>query len=316
MIHFMHRLLSLLSILILSASCSSTKVRDDYVFYSKTGKARYIYSYNQTLQLYGVPVEETDVATTCGTAHVVMCGPKDGQPLVLFHGMDASSTMWFPNIKALSRSNRVYAIDFPLEAGKSVACQNKLSNNDINIFYNEIFDHFQMKDIAVMGASRGGWMATYVALHSGNKIGKIVLLSPAQTFGGLRQPGKVLTAVTLKLFPSKKRLNHFFDSFSLYPDKISHLYKEQFYLANVVGKSKPRYINMQRFSDAELRSLKIPILVLIGDHDVVNNEKAIKKAHEVIPGVETALIKNAGHFLSIDQSEIVNQKIVDFLNKK
>ena len=61
--------------------------------------------------------------------------------------------------------------------------------------------------------------------------------------------------------------------------------------------------------------MKIPVLVLIGDRDIVNDAKAIERAHEYIPEVETAVISDAGHFLSIDQSAVVNQKILNFLNK-
>jgi pimeloyl-ACP methyl ester carboxylesterase len=245
-----------------------------------------------------------------------MCGPVSGEPVILFHGMDASSTMWFPNVKEFSKNNRVYAIDFPLEAGKSVACGNKLSNREIVVFYNEIFAHFQMKNINLVAISRGGWMATFLALQPNNKIKRLILLSPAQTFGGIKNPIKLLSAIALKLFPSKTKLENFFAAFSYYPDKIDPLYKEQFYLANKFGNSKPRFLNMMRFSEKELKSITIPVLVLIGDHDIVNGEKSLEKAHELIPGVETAVIPNAGHFLSIDQSEIVNKKTVAFLTKK
>ncbi len=297
-------------------SCTGYKSNNDYVFHTLEGKKQYFKSYDQAIKLWNVPIEEEDVNTNYGIAHVVMSGPKSGESVVLFHGMDASSTMWFPNVKDISQKYRVYGIDFPLEAGKSVACSNKLSNKEIGLFYNEIFDHFKMKNINLLGASRGGWIATYLALHPGNQIKKIILLSPAQTFGGLRKPAKVLTAVMLKLFPSQNRLTSFFNAFSMYPDKIDNLYKQQFYLANVYGSSKPRFINMMKFSEAELKSLKMPILVLVGDHDIVNNEKALVKAHELLPNVETAMIINAGHFLSIDQTAIVNSKIIDFLDKK
>lgn len=312
----MRYLLFLISFFFLSAGCSSYKIKDDYVFSSAGEKAIYIKSYDDALKLWNVPFEEADIATSYGTAHVVMSGPKTGEPVILFHGMDASSTMWFPNVNAFSKNNRVYAIDFPLEAGKSLACKNKLDNSNIAMYYTEVFDHFKMTNINLAGASRGGWMATFLALQPNNKIKRLILLSPAQTFRGIRKPGKLLTAVSLKLFPSKRRLDKFFDAFSYYPDRIDPLYKEQFYLANVYGSSKPRYINMTRFSKTQLHSLKIPVLVLVGDHDIVNDEKSVSKAHELIPNVETVYIKDAGHFLSIDQSTIVNQKIVDFLNKK
>lgn len=311
----MRNLFLLLIFIFLSSSCSSYKISQDYVFPSKDKKAKYINSYNQTLKLWNVPFEEIDVPTSFGMAHVIMSGPNTGEPLILFHGTDASSTMWFPNIKEFSKENRVYAIDFPLEAGKSVANRIKLSNKETAIFYNEIFEHFHMKNINLLGVSRGGWMATYLAVQPDNKIKKIVLLSPANTFGGIENLWKVLSALNLKIFPSAKSLTKFFNSFSYNPDKIDSIFKEQLYLAYKYGNSKPRLLNMVRFSDKDLSSLKIPLLVLVGDHDIVNSEKIFKKTRRLIPNAETAVIKDAGHFLSIDQSDIVNKKVVDFLNK-
>jgi len=295
--------------------CSSSKIIPYYVFESIKEKAIYIKSYDNTLKLWGIPFEEIDVKTSYGIAHVIVCGPKTGDPLVLYHGTDASSTMWYPNVEVFSEKYRVYGIDFPLEAGKSVSNRLRLTNKQTAAFYNEVFKHFQMKNINLLGVSRGGWMATYLALQPGNTIKKIVLLSPAQTFGGVANLGKVLTGINLKMFPSPKSTNKFFNAFSYHPDKISSVFKEQLYLAYKYGNSKPRLLNMLPFSKKELKSLKIPVLVLIGDHDIVNNEKIFVKARKFIPNVETAVIKDAGHFMSIDQSGTVNKKVVEFLNK-
>ncbi|MEZ0131398.1 alpha/beta fold hydrolase, partial [Flavobacterium sp. LBUM151] len=117
----MSKLLPKFLLLFLIVGCaSSKKVKfDDYVFHTKKEKTAYISSYNKSLKLWDVPYTEEDVKTSFGTAHVVMAGPKNEKPLVLLHGMDASSTMWYPNIKALAKNHRIYAIDFIMEPGKS-----------------------------------------------------------------------------------------------------------------------------------------------------------------------------------------------------
>ena len=302
-------------IIFLIQGCSSNKVKPYFIFDSKSKQELYIKSYNNTLKLWDVPFEEIDVATNYGNAHIIVSGPKTGEPLVLFHGTDASSTMWYPNIKEFSKKYRVYGIDFPLETGKSKSNRPKLSNKQTGLFYNEIFKHFKMENINLLGVSRGGWMATYLAIQPENNIKKIILLSPAQTFGGIKNLGKVLTAINLKMFPSTKSTDRFFNAFSYKPDSVSKVFKEQLYLAYKYGNSKPRLLNMIPFSKKELKSLKIPVLVVIGDHDIVNGEKTLIKASKLIPDLETAVIKDAGHFLSIDQPEIVNKKVVEFLNK-
>ncbi len=311
----MRNLLILIFSTFLLLGCSSRKNAPDFVFDSKKKKKLYINSYNNTLKLWTIPFEEMDIKTTYGIAHVIIAGPKTGEPLVLLHGTDASSTMWLPNIEAFSKDHRVYAIDFPLETGKSVSNRLKLSNKQTGIFYNEVFQHFGMKKIKLLGISRGGWMATYLALQPENDIKKLVLLSPAQTFGGIKNLGKVLTAINLKIFPGPKSLEKFFNAFSYYPENINQIFKEQLLYAYKYGNSKPRLLNMTQFSKKELKSLNIPVLLLIGDHDIVNSEKILIKAKKKLPDVETDIITDAGHFMTSDQTEIINKKVLEFLNK-
>lgn len=300
----------------LIASCAVTKDSNDFVFPTRVGKQKYLRAYDNALQLWKVPYTEENVKTSYGLAHVIISGPKDGSPVVLFHGTDASSTMWYPNVEALSKEYRVYAIDYLLETGKSLARVGEMHPRDMIQFYNEVFTHYNLNNINVVAASRGGWVAMKLALEPVNKIGKLVLLSPAQTFGGVDKLGKAMSALKLKMFPGRKQLDKFFAQFSYYPEKIDAKYKEQFYLANKFGRSKPDLMKMSRFSNEELQSLKIPVLVLVGDRDVINDVEILTKAAETIPHAETDMIMNAGHFLSIDQAEMVNIKIVDFLNRK
>ncbi|AWK04916.1 alpha/beta hydrolase [Flavobacterium crocinum] len=301
-------------VLFLITSCASKKVKfEDYVFKTKSEEQKYQASYDKALKLWNIPYTEEDVKTSFGTAHVVIAGPKNGKDLVLLHGMDASSTMWYPNIKAFTKKHRVYAIDFIMEPNKSNLTVKSLSSKDILAFYNEVFDHYKLKKFDLIGASRGGWIATLLATEKPNSIDKIVLLSPAQTFKFIDKVGKTSSALMLKLFPSEKKFGKTLKTFSTHPENISVIYKRQFYLANKYSKSNSSMLKMMPFSQKELESITNPVLVLIGDKDVINSEESLERANKYLSNCKTKTVKDAGHFLTIDQPKMVNDAVIDFL---
>ncbi|MEL1256098.1 alpha/beta hydrolase [Flavobacterium sp. DGU38] len=310
----MTRILLNFMLLFLLFGCASKKAKfDDYVFQTKKEKQSYLSSYDKALKLWDIPYTEENIKTSFGTAHVIVTGPKNGKNLVLLHGMDASSTMWYPNIKVLAKNHRIYAIDFLMEPGKSNLTAKPLSKEDIVAWYNEIFAHYKLKKFDIVGASRGGWITTLLAIQKENSIDKIVLLSPAQTFKFIDKVGKTSSALMLKLFPSEKKFGKTLETFSTHPEKINPAYKRQFYLANKYAKSNSSMLKMTPFSNEELKSVKNPVLILIGDKDVINSEDSLEKAKELLPNSKTKIIKDAGHFLSIDQTKMVNDAMIDFL---
>ena len=330
---FFHNLLGLvIAVLFLIACDSKTEhenvkvvvakpMNDSFIYHIDTTDAKYknspyLLAYDKALSLWGVPFEEKDFKTKYGKAHVFVCGPDSAPPLVLLHGMNASSSMWYPNIKALSEKYRLYAIDFILEPGKSF-CEKEMSQtSEIVNWYFEVFDHLQLKKISLLGASRGGWIATNIALKDPGRINKMILLSPAQTFIWIRPSARAFHNIAYTLSPKRRKLRNVLETMTNNVDNINQLYLNQYYLATEEASINKCFIQMRPFSDKELESLKMPVLVLIGDNDIINNKKSLKRAKKLIKYSEVGTIKNAGHFLSVDKADLVNQMMIDFMEKK
>lgn len=310
----------LLMIALAVVSCTSDKSNDSEETSEDVQEAEIIVSnsayekaYDKALTLWKVPYEQRMIETSYGNAHVISCGPEEGEVLVLLHGMNASSTMWYPNIEALSRKYRVYAIDFLLEPGRSEKLGEVETTKQIMDWYSEIFDSLGIEKFALVGASRGGWIALNIALREKENVTKIALLSPAQTLSWI-PPGKdLLSNLIYSAKPKRRNLRKVLKTVSADVDNIKQEFIDQYYLGTLEAKISKVFIEMTPFDDSELKSISIPVLVLIGDDDFINKEKNLIKAREVFSTVQTKIVSKAGHFLSIDQAKEVNNLLLDFL---
>ena len=151
---------------------------DPSSFKTPEGEAKYIAAYDTTLTLWAIPYEFLEVPTQWGRTHLIVCGPKDGSPLVLLHGMHLSATMWFSNIAALSRKHRIYAVDTLGGVGRSVVVHPLESRADLAGWLDEVLDGLRITQPHIVGHSYGGWVALNFALSASERIKRLILLAP------------------------------------------------------------------------------------------------------------------------------------------
>ena len=310
------RLFLLLAFFVLCVGCTDKydkyKNPPEYITTPSASNAAYFEAYDQTLKLWNVPYEELYIPTTNGIAHVIVSGPKNADPVVLLHGMNASSTMWYPNIESLTKNHRVFAIDFILEAGKSYLSNDIESVEKVTAWYKEVLFALELDSFHLIGASRGGWLAVKLALNDQKKIKSLLLLSPAQTFTWIK-PSTDLLKNIVRIFSSKERqIEQSLESMSSNVANINDAYLKQYKLGTELESENKFITSMQPFSNDELKSLQMPVLVLIGDDDMINEKRTVAIAN-MLPKGKGEVIQNAGHFLSIDQAETVNEKMLEFL---
>lgn len=61
--------------------------------------------------------------------------------------------------------------------------------------------------------------------------------------------------------------------------------------------------------------MKVPTLILIGDHDIADNQAASGAAQALIPGSRRIVIDDAGHLMQLEHPEEIAGLIADFVRK-
>ena len=62
-----------------------------------------------------------------------------------------------------------------------------------------------------------------------------------------------------------------------------------------------------------LASIKVPTLVVTGEEDAVTGPEIGRELAAAIPGARFLLVEEAGHLVNLEQPEIVNEALLDFL---
>jgi pimeloyl-ACP methyl ester carboxylesterase len=281
-------------------------------------RAEYLTYYDAMAQEWPVASESLVVETEYGQTYVRISGPAGGLPLVLLPGMGSNSLMWIPNIEALSEHYRTYAVDTIYDCGRSVYTRPCLDARDYVNWLDELFNVLELGDgINLMGMSYGSWMASQYALVHPERLRKIVLLAPAATVYRVRLG--FLIGLALCLLPAPYFTRRF-----IYQGGRDLLKTDPVAAEKAVEHSllvnrcyKPRRIAAPTvLEDAELASIRVPALILIGENESIYSAKrAEERVRRVAPQMKIEVIPNAGHDLQIVQAGLVNRMVLDFLQQ-
>jgi pimeloyl-ACP methyl ester carboxylesterase len=277
------------------------------------GHAEYLAAYDAVLAQWPVAVESADLSSPFGTTHVNICGPRDGEPLVLLHGGGSTSTVWFANAGELSRTHRVYAVDTIGEAGRSANDGRPVDSlAGFMEWLDGLFDALDLESASLCGHSYGGWLALNYALHAPQRVRKLALLDPTDCFAGLRM-GYRLHAVPILLRPSSERMRAFiaWETAGMRVDPAWLKLK-------CIGLEFPsaKIVLPRRPAPDRLRASTVPTLLLLAEqsraHDV---RKVSANARSLMPHVVSTILPDVSHHaMPTEQPEQLNRELGTFLS--
>lgn len=282
-------------------------------FRSPAAEAEYLTAYDAVLARWPVPVTGVDIESPAGTTRVLVCGPPEGEPLVLLPGHGATATVWFATASRLAAEYRVHAVDPLGDAGRSVAHGTPIRTAaDLTGWLDHLLTALGVARAHLCGHSYGGWTALTYAVHAPQRVRSLSLLDPTRCFAGFR-PGYLLRAVPMMLRPTADRVWGFLawetggralDTEWL---RLFVLGATQFRAARVVPDCPPR-------AD-RLRGLPVPVQVLLAGQSRAHDVRAVAAAAtERLPHVTVDVLAGATHHsLPIEPAGELAGRLTGFL---
>lgn len=284
------------------------------------GEAAFVARYEAVLQSWPVPYHEIEVPTRFGTSYVVASGPKDGPPLILLHGYFTTLLLWTPNIADLGKEYRVYAVDLMGNRNRSVPGESIVSTDDLVAWLDETLLGLGLDSIYVMGMSFGGWLAINFTLSAPERVRKLVLISPAASLLPLVR--QFTLRVMASMLPPKR---FWFESLMGWMgirggagNGFMQRLLDLMWLGgeHIEMSAKSMRVMPTVFSDEELGALRPPVLLLIGENEVIYDAaKAMERARRLIPHLESELVPQCSHDITFTQREIVDARVLEFLKE-
>ncbi|MCA9911218.1 MAG: alpha/beta hydrolase [Anaerolineae bacterium] len=283
-------------------------------FRTPQDEARFMAAYDATLSLWNVEHQPLEITTSFGVTHVNVAGSPGLPPLVLLHGAQISSPVWYPNIKPLSSHFRVYAPDVVDQMGRSVPARRLKTPQDCANWLIELLDELHLDRIILIGHSQGGWLALNLATAQPERIERLVLLSPSGSLGRMRWQF-LFHMLPVFIRPTKRNFYRAFQWMTTAPLGEHHPLAEQFMIGAQAYKPQELSTGVaSRFSDEALQGLAMSTLLLIGDRDGTCKPHAeLERARRLVPHLEAELIANGGHLFPVDQADATNTRILAFL---
>jgi pimeloyl-ACP methyl ester carboxylesterase len=284
------------------------------IFKTPELEKQYMATYEAVLALWPVPVEPFDVSTRFGVTHINISGSLEKAAMVLLPGFGANSTMWFPNIADLSSQYRVYAVDTIGQPGKSIPTRQMTAQNSQE-WMRDVFDGLGIERAHLVGVSLGGWLSFNFALHAPERVRRVVLLDPAASFERVSAAFFWHSLVPIMIYPSRAGLIRYF-RWMTQDYQVDRNWAELMLLGILNMRPQPP-VRATVFSDAELRRVEAPTLLLVGGRSVIYNpERAYRRAIRLVPDLEAEIIPEASHALTLEKPETVNARILQFCQRQ
>ncbi len=248
-------------------------------------------------------------------------GHRTALPVVFIHGFPFSKEMWKPQVEALKKEH--YVITYDVRGhGKSDVGDGQYS---VEYFVDDLIgllDHMKLSSVVVAGLSMGGYIALRAIERNPERFRGLVLCDtrsePDNNEGKIKRAAQAKTVKSdgMKNFAEGFLKAVFYEkSFQSQPDAVAEI-------KTIIENSSPAAVAgtlmalaARTDTTSSLYAIKVPTLILVGQHDNVTPPSASHAMKDKIPGAELYVIPNAAHMSNMENAEEFNKRLLGFLAK-
>ena len=256
-----------------------------------------------------------------GEIFYVDVGISKATPIVLIHGFPFSHEMWDPQIEVLQKRFRVIAYDLRGH-GKSGVGDGQYT---LEFFVDDLLgllDHLKIERAVLCGLSMGGYIALRTVERNPERV-RGLILADTQAKADSNE-AKLKRAAAIKSVKA--------NGVKAYAeDFVKSVFAPQTLANNKAAVEKIRRIIQSNSSlgicgallalasrtetTEALSGIKVPTLILVGEHDALTPPSASQEMRNKIPNSEIHVIPNAAHMSNLENSKEFNKHLLDFLGR-
>lgn len=282
------------------------------IYKSQEGKRVVLALYDKHLKNLTYPVEDIYLDTSFGKTHVIETGNPKGEPLLLFHGGNATSAQMLLQCEFLLKEFHIYAVDTIGHPGKSAEISLSPGNYDYGKWGSEVISGLEYDSISCFGGSFGGGVLAKTMCVAPEKIKKSVLYIPA---GIKNAPAMNLISMAfpMMMFWVTKKEEWLLKSLlpmALTEDNIDDITYETAKAS--VSYSKVKAGMPSDVDPEKMKKCKASTLVIASEKDCLfPASRVIAQAKKMLPNCTTYTITDRGHMHQLTEKE--KEMIVHFL---
>lgn len=226
-----------------------------------------------------------------------------GRPLVLLHGAGMNiGECWANLLPDLAKLRRIVAIEFQGH-GHTADIDRPITVGSLGADVVGVLDYLGIDEADIFGFSLGGLVSLEVAVRYPNRVGQVVAGSVAYRkegyFQEIFQPGS--NSPRLPTAADFAEMKAGYVAVAPFPGQWEQTGAKIAPLPTTV-----------RWSKDELRSIRAPFLLVVGDFDIVRLEHVIEMSN-LIPDAGLAVLPETSHMEVIRREELLMPLVTRFL---